>query len=253
MPIDAIKTTSIEAANSASYASAVSSVIPNSGYHTHEYMRRLLLHKYQQKGHHVSKVYEETLRAMINAFSQLDLLDGNGTSQPVNCIYGHAERAVAKSLQEENIQLPIISVVQAVTENDDERRRYLPTLVVESAWNKDLQRAQRVISFVPRPVNIMYTVGVWTRYNEDMDQIASQIRLMFNPSLDVATPQSDLTKAFLEDEDNVSSFNVGDQEDRVIRKNFSVLVQTYVPQKRYLVTNTGKIEEFNAELDIYKC
>ena len=81
-----------------------------------------------------------------------------------------------------------------------------------------------------------------------MDQILEQVRLKFNPEMNVPTKFSTLAKAFIEKENAVGEDSAGDKEDRVIRKSFDIVLKTYVPNPKFLVTSTGKIEEFNSEI-----
>ena len=82
---------------------------------------------------------------------------------------------------------------------------------------------------------------------EDMDQLAQQIRLRFNPSIQLNTKFSKGSKAFLASETNNYSLQLGDREDRIIKKTFTAAVETYVRSPKYKVTSTGEIEEFNLE------
>jgi hypothetical protein len=82
----------------------------------------------------------------------------------------------------------------------------------------------------------------------DMDQILEQIRLKFNPEMNVPTKFSTIAKAFLDTEEDLGSVTAGDKEDRIIKKTFNIVFRTYVPNPKFLVTSTGKIEEFNTEI-----
>lgn len=245
--ISAIESTSIK-----QLVEDSSSLRRNSAIYTHDYTRQVLA-ELQKHGINISQIYRETLRSMVNIFSNLFYVNGEGELARIRAILANPERTVAKMFKEDNITLPIISVLQVTSEDSDDRRRYIPQLTVETNWNVEKQRAERVVGLVPRPVNILYDVIVWTKYAQDMDEVCTQVRTLFNPSLDIITPFNDLTKGFILEEDNISSFDVGDQEDRVLRRVFSISVETYVPSPKFLITNTGKIERFNAELDLYKC
>ena len=59
-----------------------------------------------------------------------------------------------------------------------------------------------------------------------------------------------IAKAFLETEEDVGSVTAGDKEDRIIKKTFNIVFRTYVPNPKFLVTSTGKIEEFNTEVKL---
>ena len=232
------------------YEQATSGLSRNTAVSLFTRVRKKLAEHYK-RGSSISSIYRDTLRSIRNIFGNFYYIDGDENLTKVNCITGNPERSIAKLFQESNIVLPIISVVQTASDDDDDRRRYVPQLVVDSVWDDSIRRAQRVISVVPRPVNINYEIIVWSKYNEDMDHIATQIRASFNPSLDVQTPHSDLTKSFIIEEENTGSFDAGDREDRILRKIFRISVESYIPSPKFLITNTGKIIEFNAEVQTF--
>jgi len=193
------------------------------------------------------KIYKETLRSLIHEFGNLGYINGDGDFTDVKCFHANPERTIAKLYQENNIILPVITVGQAKIDDDINRRRYKPLIVASKYYNEDTRRAERVISFVDRPVNISYTVSLWTKYMEDLDQLSEQVRLKFNPSLFFITPFSKDTKAFLSDEASNSDVTTSDREDRLLRKSFTILVETYIPSPKFKYTSTGKIEELGVE------
>ena len=241
---------SIESEKATSYDAETSSLSRNTAVSLFSYARQIIA-AHQKHGISINSIYRDTLRSIKNIFGNLYYFDGDDNLTKIKCIVGNPERSIAKLFQESNLTLPIISVIQTSSDNADERRRYVPQVIVESVWNDEIRRGQRVLSVVPRPVDITYEVIIWSKFNEDMDHISTQIRSLFNPSLDVMTPQSDLTKAFIVSEDQVGAFDVGDREDRIVRKKFSISVETYIPSPKFLVTNTGKIEVFNVEAEIH--
>ena len=83
-----------------------------------------------------------------------------------------------------------------------------------------------------------------------MDQLAQQIRLSFAPSLQLFTAVTQDSQAFLVSESNNYSFSLADKEDRIIRKTFTVSIETYIRSPKYLVTSTGKIEKLVITTDI---
>lgn len=197
--------------------------------------------------HNISMLYGETMRAMINKFSNLVYYDGKNDVKDIKCYHGNPERAVAKYFQENNIILPAITISQTSTETDSKRSRYHATILQEKYWNPDTQRAIRLLSFPPTPVNIAYGVNIWAKYKIDMDQILEQIRVLFNPSCEIETPFNTLTKGFLISEEDNSELETGDGADRVIKKSIIIEVETYIPSPKYFITSTGKIETFNIE------
>ena len=211
---------------------------------------RAKIFKMTQAKQNISFIYKESLRSMIASFNDIGYFNSEDEFVDIKCIHGNAERAIAKLKQENSIILPMISVSQTVSENDDERRRYESVLVHERYWDKDKHRAIRVLSLAPRPVNINYQVNVWCKYMADMDQILEQIRLKFNPEMNVPTEYSTLAKAFLSSEEAVGSMTANDKDDRVIKKTLNITLRTYIPSPKFLVTSTGELEEFNIDIDI---
>jgi len=193
------------------------------------------------------KIYKETLRSIIHEFGQLGYINGDGDFTDVKCFHANPERTIAKLYQENNIILPVITVGQTKIDDDMKRRRYKPIILANTYYNEETHRAERIISFVDRPVNITYSISLWTKYMEDLDQLSEQVRLKFNPSLFFITPFSKDTKAFLSDETTNSDVTTADREDRLLRKTFTVLVETYIPSPKFKYTSTGKIEELSIE------
>lgn len=200
----------------------------------------------------ISLVYRDTLRAMLDLFSGFFTIDSETKVTQVKAVYANPERPIAKLIQETNLILPIISVGQPKTNINTDRLKYYPMIVSEASWDDKTQRAYRVVSLTPKPINIIYTISLWSKYKSDLDQLTEQIHLMFNPGYEIQTNFSNNTKAYLVDESNDSTVNVGDREDRLLRRSFEVEVQTYVPSPKFLMTATGKLEKFNTEIAIVK-
>jgi len=76
-----------------------------------------------------------------------------------------------------------------------------------------------------------------------MDQILEQVRLKFNPCMEVPTSQGTITKAYIESEEDVGEMTAGDKEDRVLKKTITIHVQTYIPNPKFLITSTGRLEK----------
>ena len=197
--------------------------------------------------HNISFIYRESLRSMIASFSDVGYIDSEEKFNDTKCIHANAERAIAKLKQENNIILPILSVGQTTSDNDTSRQRTESLLVNEKYWDTEKNRAFRILSLVPRAINIKYQLNIWTKYMSDMDQILEQIRLKFHPEMQVPTEFSTLAKAYLDSEDDVGQVTVADKEDRVLKKTLNIILRTYIPSPKFLYTSTGKIEEFKVE------
>ncbi len=195
----------------------------------------------------VGYVYRDTLRFLLDYFKGFSYVNAEDKIIPINCIHANQERAIAKIKEDQNLILPMMSISQTRTDNAEERRRYDSILVNETIWVDKERRAKRVLSFPPRPIDITYTLNLWTEYMNDMDQLYEQILFHFNPSIEVRTQHSQLTKATLLSESNLSQMTVPDREDRILRKSFEIIVEGYIPSPKFLVTSTGKIERINVE------
>tara|TARA_R110000824_G_scaffold52386_1_gene145324 strand:- start:950 stop:1648 length:699 start_codon:yes stop_codon:yes gene_type:complete len=191
----------------------------------------------------ISSFYKSTLRFLLSKFSEFRYLDDEANSFAIKCFFGNKERAIAKITQEDNIILPVMSISQDSSKESEKRRRQSSNLVVTSFWSKEKKRAVRVVSLAPKAVTVSYDLNVWCKYNADLDQISEQVRLLFNPSLTVANDFTETTLAFLEQEGDGKVTSVGDREDRVLRKKFSISVEGYIPFPKFIITSTGEIEE----------
>jgi hypothetical protein len=216
-------------------------------YNTREGDVRQRLYKMTQSKNQISNLYKESLRSMINSFNDVGYINSQEEFLEVKCMHGNAERAIAKLKQENNIILPVISISQTVSDNDNDRRRPEHLLIHEKYWDAEKNRAFRILSFAPRAVNVKYQINIWTKYMADMDQILEQIRLKFNPEMQVPTKFSTIAKAEIDSEEDVNPVTASDKEDRVLKKTLNVILRTYIPNQKFLVTATGKIEAFNIE------
>jgi hypothetical protein len=59
---------------------------------------------------------------------------------------------------------------------------------------------------------------------------------------------TNVLKAYLSKEEDISKTDVGDKEERLVRKTFTVSVEGYIPSPKFLLTNTGKIIHINTEI-----
>ena len=219
----------------------------NSNWQTREGDVRKIIYKMTKARDNVSFVYRESLRAMISSFSDVGYISSEDKWTDIRCIHANAERAIAKLKQENNIILPILSIGQTTSDNDTERQKTESLLVNEKYWDKEKHRAIRILSLAPRAVNVRYQLNLWSKYMSDMDQMLEQVRLKFNPEMQVPTEFSTLAKAFLESEEDVGQVTVTDKEDRVLKKTMNIVLRTYIPSPKFLYTSTGEIEEFKIE------
>ena len=222
----------------------------NASWDTREGGVRKKLYKMTQAESNISYVYKELLRAMIVSFNDVGYISSEEKFINIKCMHANAERAVAKLKQENNIILPVLSISQTTSDNDQTRRRYDSLLVHDKIWSAEKNRAFRILSFAPRAINIRYQLNIWTKYMADMDQILEQVRIKFNPEMGVPTKFSTATKGFIESEDDVGNVSAADKDDRVLQKAINIVVRTYIPTPKFLVTATGKIEKVNMEITL---
>ena len=192
----------------------------------------------------IDNVYRETLKSMLHIFGNMYYIDGNGNKIKVNCSHGNPERIAGKLKADNTLILPMITVVESQSQPDQARGRY-QALISETVWDEKKRRAQRVLSFPPRPVNITYEVNLWCKYKADLDILRSNIYSLFSPDLEVPTKHSIHAKAFIQNEKDLASVLAPDSSDRVLQKSISISIETYIPSPRFLFTNTGEITEFN--------
>ena len=198
----------------------------------------------------LDNVYKESLRSMIYSFGNLYYIDGNGNRLRVKTTHGNPERIAGKLKADNTLILPMITIVETKTTPDLARGRY-QSIIIEKAWDPTKLKATRVLSLPPRPVNISYEINIWAKYKANLDQIVEQIRLMFNPHLVIKNSYTNVAQAFIEQESDNSTFETSDRQDRIIRRTFTIKLEGYIPNPRFLVTSTGEVEQFNSEATIY--
>lgn len=201
-------------------------------------------------GMFAQKVFKDTLRNLISIFNNINYIDKDNNSVKVKCFHANRERAVAKTFIGDNITLPLITITENNVSNNDDRRRYNPILIHDKYWHKRKNKAIRVLSMAPRPVDIKYTLNIWAKYREDLDQIRENILILFNPDLEIKTRASNITKAFLENESDIEQSTANDQQDRILKKTITLSVETFIENPKFLYTSTGKIERLNYEISI---
>lgn len=123
-------------------------------------------------------------------------------------------------------------------------------LVFDTMWDDAEQRAKRVVSIADVPVKVKYSLNVWSKYVSHIDQISSSLRSFFNPALTLRLKNNKAVVSYLKAEEDESKIEVNDKEDRLIRKNFTIEVNGYIPSPSFLMTNTGKIERVIQNIEI---
>jgi hypothetical protein len=211
------------------------------------YIRNEIL-KITKSESRISGFYKELLRSMVNLFSDLVCIDDENKIQKVKCIYANPERAVAKIKQDNSVILPLISVSQTKSSIDSSRSRYKTLLINEVSYDPIKNKAVRILSIAPVPVDITYNINIWCKYKSDLDQITEQIRLKFNPDADLVIPGHNSIKAYLgEDNSDEAGLEAADKDDRELKSSLSVKISTYLSNPKFVLTSNGTIERLNLE------
>jgi hypothetical protein len=204
----------------------------------------------QERGHLVAGVYKETLRDLLHKFGSVYYIDGDGEPRRVKAYHANPERAIAKIKQETNIVLPVITVARDKTITETPRGRSASILVHDVIWDPKRQRAIRLLSLASRPITINYNINIWSKYYEDLDQILESLYLWFNPDLEIETSFNSQVKAFVIEEEDISEVNVGDTIARILRKTVNISVESYIPNPKFMITNTGEVEKLILDFDV---
>lgn len=196
-----------------------------------------------------SKSIRGTDEAILDMFRDIILLDEDGKGWPIPILLGPPEKAVAAIVQDnvrkdetlvvDRIKLPLLALTQNSIDYDLDRYTYhkainlfrnqegRPGLAINEKYNKDtvLGLARGI------PINIGYTLTAWTMYKEDMNQIIEQILTKFSHDAYIRVTgvhwevlvKLDSTASGLDNEP-------GDQAIRIIKYEFNITAQTYIPQ-----------------------
>ena len=216
-------------------------------------------HITQNQSHHhdrnVVYKYSRSIRgtdeAMQDLFRDLVVIDENSKSHPVPIIWGTQERAVAAVIQEtyrddtslalDKIKLPMLAIHSTAHDVDMSRYTYhkavnylrnerfggKPGFTTKEKFDRD------TIFGVTRgvPVDISYTLYAWTLYQEDMNQILSQIFQKTVPMTQIKIKGIGWpVNVTLESTANNIDYEPGDQNTRVIKYQFNFVAKTYVAQ-----------------------
>lgn len=225
--------------------------LPASSSYGADYYVRQLISNATQKDSNISSFYKALLRNLKTLFSGFYIRDSQNELKSIKCIHGLSERIIAKQLQENSLILPLISISQDGNKTEEEQRRFSPTYSTETIWDDKKQRAVRIVSLVPKAISVEYELSIWANYNEHLDQLTEQVQKMFNPFIEVNLPFTKYGKIFLLSESNEINKEIPDQQDRMLIRTYRVKVETHIPNPKYLMTNTGQLEIFNVEGQIY--
>lgn len=196
-----------------------------------------------------SKSIRGTDEAMIDMFRNVIVIDEDGKAWPIPIMFGPPEKAVAAILQDNvrkdetlvvnRIKLPMMALTQTNIEYDLNRYTYhkaldflrgrdgKPGYTIAEKYNRD------TIFGMARgiPVNIGYTLTCWTLYREDMNQMIEQIMTKFSSLAYIqVTGVRWEVPVKLDSVANNLNAEPGNQAIRVIKYEFNMTAQTYIPQ-----------------------
>lgn len=196
-----------------------------------------------------SDFYREYTKFLIEKMKTVQYLDSEDKAQDVNVFFANPERAIAKMKEDRNFKLPLISVSIDDIDEDADRRKTSSNLEISTVWDVKKQRAVRIVSKASKPINLSFTINIWSKYLEDINQIIESVMLMFNPSMDFKTKDSSNSKAFIQQVTDNSVMSVGDQKDRIVRKMIIITAEAYLSNPKYLITSTGEIERMGIDFE----
>ena len=197
-----------------------------------------------------SKAIRGCNEAMTDMFRGLVVIDEDGKAWPVPIMWGTQEKAVTYVLQDnvrkdnslvvDRLKLPLLAIHNKDIQFDQQRYTYHRAL----SYFPDIEKNKPTITGSEKrekdtvfgfsrgiPVNISYTLYAWTLYLEDMDQILEQILLKFSPVAYInVTGVNYETIVTLDSTGNNLDYEPGDQAIRVIKYQFEMTAQTYIPQ-----------------------
>ncbi len=200
--------------------------------------------------------------AMLDLFRNTVVIDEQGKAHTVPIIWASQEKAVDAILQDnvrkdnslvvDRIRLPMMSIWNAGITFDQTRFTYqkayslLPWLDPnggQSGFFNQEKYTKDTFYGVTRglPLNINYTLYMWTLYEEDMKQILEQAFLKFSPVayLQVKGVYWEIIVT-LDSTANNMELEPGDQKIRVLKYQFNMTAKTYLPQPIYRLKSLPK-------------
>lgn len=198
-----------------------------------------------------SKSLRGTDEAMRDMFKDLVVIDEQGKAHNIPIIWGTQERAVAYILQEnvrkdeslvvDRIRLPMLAIHsseynfnqdryvyhKAIDYLRDPNNNFRPSFTTSEKYEKD------TIFGVTRgiPIDIGYNLYAWTLYEEDMNQILTQILTKFSPiayirvkgiSWEIGVKLNSIA--------NNVDYEPGDKAARVFKYQFGFVAESFVAQ-----------------------
>lgn len=209
--------------------------------------------------------YSRSIRAcdeaMLDLFRNTIVLDEQGQQHTVPCIWASQEKAVDAILQAnvrkdnslvvDRIRLPIMAIWNQGMNFDQSRFTYqkayslLPWLAPtgETGFYKQEVQPKDTFFGVTRgiPVDISYTLYMWTLYEEDMNQLLEQAFTKFSPVayLQVKGVWWEVIVTLDSTQNNID-LEPGDAKTRVLKYQFNMTAKSYILQPIYRLKHLPK-------------
>lgn len=229
-----------------------------------------------QMAYRYARSIRGTDEAVMDLFRNLVVIDENGKQHAVPIIWASQEKAVAFVIQEntrkdntlvvDRIRLPLLAIQQSDIQFNQDRYTYSAAKNLGRSLTPDgkpgftideVGRKRSTIFGITRgiPVDVSYTLYLWTLYLEDANQILEQIFLKFNPVayINVRGIWWEVIVRLESVGNNIES-EVGDQAIRVIKFQFNMTAESYIAQpierKKAVLKMTQEYVNATAEEDI---
>lgn len=196
-----------------------------------------------------SKAMRGCDEAMMDMFRECVVIDEQGVAHPVPIIWSTQERAVAAVIQEnvrkdptlvvDRVKLPIMSIYSSDLSFNQNRYTYHNAInYFRDASGKPglLTREKREFDTVLGlargiPVDIGYTLVIWTYFVEDMNQIIEQILTKFSPIAYIRVQGVQWeTIVRLDSVANNIDTEPGNTANRIVKFQINMTAETYIPQ-----------------------
>lgn len=196
--------------------------------------------------------YSNALRGcdqgVTDLFKNIVVLDEDGKAHPVPIMWGTQEKAVAVILQNnvrkdnslvvDRPMLPMMALSSVDIAPDMSRYVYhkakmnFKNMYGENELKKELKENDTIFGYARGiPINVGYSLIIWTLYLEDMNQILEQIILKFSPMAYIKIQNIPWeVSVSLDSLANNLDKEVADKNVRVIKYQINFTAKTYIPQ-----------------------
>ena len=192
-----------------------------------------------------------TDEACVDLFRDIVVIDESGKSHQIPIIWATQEKAVAYILQEntrkdeslvvDRIRLPMLAI--SSTNHNYNQSRYTYHKAIDylrdfkQNWRPGFTTSERyekdTVFGVSRgiPIDITYTLHAWTLYEEDMNQILTQIVTKFSPIAYIRVRGISWEIGVkLDSISNNVNIEPGDKQTRVFKYQFNFTAESFVSQ-----------------------